>query len=1453
MADFKTALESYSKGALKIEVLFQSLDKVLSKKPKLLEQIVAQLTDAYSNSLIDAPSFAKLKARAQQAAGRTDVGEATVYAGDATEAPGHDDATQVLTEAEKSRISAEIRAEVTATGITSDSTAGIDLDLSGPSQPSTGSSWPTSGTGGTGWSEPVPQQADGQPIGPGSVLKERFILDEVLGVGGMGTVYRGRDLIKVEAKDRNPFVALKVLNEDFKKHPDSFIALQREASRQQKLAHPNIATVYDFDRTGTGGNVFLTMELMEGQPLNTFIKKVVKPKGGLPFAEAFPMVYGLGQALVYAHERQIVHSDFKPGNCFLLKTGQVKVLDFGIARAVKNPGAQQGEGEKTLFDPGKLGALTPAYASAEMLDGLDPLPPDDLYALGCVAYELLTGRHPFNKLPHNQARDNKLVPAPIKGLKRKQMKALLKALAYKREDRYARVSDFLTDFEGKTSPFKNPFVVGGAVILIVVAIGIAPLSNYMHRRKIDQMITQINSHDPRVIKSKLTELPAMEYDDKKRVLDEARDSIFGYFQSAIKTKFDVSAGKYDYPAAKELLDEAGTLYPDSKTYADLQESVEDNKNQFLSKLNDRYNQYLNTGKLLPATDGNDIASVLKLVRQIDPHHPLLSDSRLISAYAEQADKALSDNNIDRAKALVKAGLDLAPKEPALVNTEGKVKIAIEKQQAMADAAAVEKQLEDKVASATSLADVKALQPDVLKLAAINPDSAALSAAAGKIQPILENELTSLGKSNDYKQADAFRNDYSPLLSALKLQSVNQELSKVLSQSLSHLSDADQQAVAEAQKKAIDEGKGKITELLASPKLDREWETSVQSALADLQTRVPSDDAWVKATRESIAKLYTQKAETARQDQRFAEANAFLDNADRVVPGTDAVSQERQQVAMAEDAFKKAEQEKVRQAEIEGLKQTFLTQAAAKDVPSATKTLDTLKTDLSADDPFLTKQAPSALGDAYLKLALAKVADDVKIKDYSAALKFAKAGLEYQPDSQALKKAVRDYTVDGNSSELRKLFASGEPLDIDKVRGEFKEIQEIDLQKYANLEKELVSTALKRADKLKDGDPDVAKKYFDSLKELFPNNDAIGKLEVVPKVSPETQAAISALGDTLTAGNLSKANTDIKKLLGLPADAKNEDIQAAIEKNPSKDELEQLLNQMGDKRKQAEVAYDAFRSAFKARKFKDADVQLAKAETAWKDSSTLAKARAELDRFLKAPAPAKPGEEGKAGPAAPVLGPAPASAHPCTVKLAGYGIRKIASCYEMVADRARGPIMVVIPSGGKFSNPFAIGKYEVTVGDYNVYCKLSGQCAGVTGKDSNVPVTGISVADAQAYAKWLSERSGRVYRLPTIDEWTYAAEAGGKPAKKDYNCRVVQGDQVLKGQSVMAANSGSPNGWGLYNYIGNVQEWVTKGSGVVAMGGSYADNFGTCEISLEKPSDGKPDQYTGFRLIEEIGH
>ena len=260
------------------------------------------------------------------------------------------------------------------------------------------------------------------------------MLEGLLGAGGMGVVYKAQDRIKVEAKDRNPYVAIKVLNEDFKAHPEAFISLQRECSKAQRLAHPNIATVYDFDRTG--GMAFMTMELLDGQPLNEYFATQL-PDSGLAFDDAWPIIEGLARALGHAHRNRIVHSDFKPGNAFICDNGEVKVLDFGIARAVKPPG----QADTTTFDAGKLGALTPTYASPEMLDGEPPDPRDDIYALGVVSYILLSSTHPFDRHPANLAQAMDLKPKPIANLTRTQNEALARALDFDRDKRTPRHRD----------------------------------------------------------------------------------------------------------------------------------------------------------------------------------------------------------------------------------------------------------------------------------------------------------------------------------------------------------------------------------------------------------------------------------------------------------------------------------------------------------------------------------------------------------------------------------------------------------------------------------------------------------------------------------------------------------------------------------------------------------------------------------------------------------------------------------------------------------------------------------------------------------------------------------------------------------------------------------------------------------------------------------------------------
>lgn len=310
--------------------------------------------------------------------------------------------------------------------------------------------------------------------GTGSLLKKRFLLESVLGEGGMGTVYKTKDLRKVEAEDPNPYIATKVLNSAFKDHPDAFVTLQQETAKSQTLAHPNIVTVHDFDRDGD--TLFMTMELLEGEPLDKLLRH--QAGKGLPKQQVWTIARDLGAALSYAHQRQIIHADFKPGNIFVGSDGHAKVLDFGIARAASK------ESQKHKFDAGQLGALTPAYASIEMVRDEPVSFSDDVYALAVVIYEMLSGRHPFKNRSALEAKEQRMRPARIEQLSAREWKALSHALALDKAARTATVQEFLREL----FPRRNSALARVAVTVALVSLVGAGWFGY--RQHVNRINTQ---------------------------------------------------------------------------------------------------------------------------------------------------------------------------------------------------------------------------------------------------------------------------------------------------------------------------------------------------------------------------------------------------------------------------------------------------------------------------------------------------------------------------------------------------------------------------------------------------------------------------------------------------------------------------------------------------------------------------------------------------------------------------------------------------------------------------------------------------------------------------------------------------------------------------------------------------------------------------------------------------
>jgi formylglycine-generating enzyme required for sulfatase activity len=200
-------------------------------------------------------------------------------------------------------------------------------------------------------------------------------------------------------------------------------------------------------------------------------------------------------------------------------------------------------------------------------------------------------------------------------------------------------------------------------------------------------------------------------------------------------------------------------------------------------------------------------------------------------------------------------------------------------------------------------------------------------------------------------------------------------------------------------------------------------------------------------------------------------------------------------------------------------------------------------------------------------------------------------------------------------------------------------------------------------------------------------------------------------------------------------------------------------------------------------------------------------------------------------------------------------------------------LVVVPRGPGFDKPYAIGKYETSVAEFNVFCEQSGECLPLPGGDARKPVTGVTRQAAERYAGWMSERASSssgervIYRLPTDKEWQHAAAADGEQASKGINCRPSGKLDMESG--LLAARSGSvslgmplgralvnvtfgeENGWGLVNPVGNAQEWVVTEAGLAARGGAYADRASRCSVAFSRSHDGSADQHTGFRLLREL--
>ncbi|PAU82134.1 hypothetical protein CK501_03005 [Halovibrio salipaludis] len=486
-------------------------------------------------------------------------------------------------------------------------------------------------------------------------LAGRYRIEALIASGGMSDVYRAVDEHLERAGSPDCQVAVKILRQALTHDADAVSMLAREASRSMRLAHPGIIRVRDLEQDGD--TWFIVMELLEGEPLSRLIQRH-RPRG-LPWKGCRWIIQEVLDALEYSHNQGIVHADLKPSNVFLTRDGQVKLLDFGVARALAPQQRMEDYLAPRQKDETRMFGYTPAYASPSLMAGNEPRPHDDLYALACITHELVSSRHPFER---RELTDAERASYPLKRPKHlparvwRVMRPLLRQST-------PECSTASWKSAIRPRPWRVPgaAAMGGVLASLTLAGAQAGLemgsdtASSPEERLASLGVLAEDAAPQRI----LAALPALTDLERDAVLRHREPVLSNYYTRVLtQATRGLQQGELRLvPEALELAQQARTLYPNHSAITRAREQFQQRRTSLVSALREQWHQQLAQGGFAQASRKQALADLHDRLTLLDAEPPLpQEDTR--AAYRAELQEAMTASRESALSNLVAVG-DLA--------------------------------------------------------------------------------------------------------------------------------------------------------------------------------------------------------------------------------------------------------------------------------------------------------------------------------------------------------------------------------------------------------------------------------------------------------------------------------------------------------------------------------------------------------------------------------------------------------------------------------------------------------------------------------------------------------------------------------------------------------------------------------------------------------------------------